>query len=212
MGQALDALGGNSVDGDASNNSNNSNSSNNNGENTKFDINKSNDSMLNNDDEQKIFNNICTKFDLILVADTFIYIGGLGSIFNKIKKSLNKNGLFAFSIEDLDKSPMKIHRENVGENSGNSSFFDSNCAVSNSALNNTLNSTLNNHLLVDNEPMGACPGWGVQLLTSARFAHTNKYIETLCEIYGFELMLSRNVILRTEETVPLSGILYILGN
>ena len=62
----------------------------------------------------------------------------------------------------------------------------------------------------DNEIDGAVPGWGGQLLKSARFAHSNSYIETLAEIHGFQILKMKIVILRTEETIPLYGRLYVL--
>jgi predicted TPR repeat methyltransferase len=62
----------------------------------------------------------------------------------------------------------------------------------------------------DNEPLESVPGWGTQLLTSARFAHSNIYIEKLANIYGFIILNMKIVILRTEDTVPLYGRLYVL--
>ena len=43
-----------------------------------------------------------SKFDLVLAADTFIYIGALAKIFNFIHKILKPQGIFAFSIENLE--------------------------------------------------------------------------------------------------------------
>ena len=43
-----------------------------------------------------------SKFDLIVAADTFIYIGALAKIFNFIHKILKPRGIFAFSIENLE--------------------------------------------------------------------------------------------------------------
>ena len=64
--------------------------------------------------------------------------------------------------------------------------------------------------IIDFEPVGAVPGWGGELLKSARFAHSNSYIEILAHIHGFQIIKSKSVILRTEETIPLYGILYVL--
>jgi shikimate kinase len=64
--------------------------------------------------------------------------------------------------------------------------------------------------IVESEIQGAVPGWGAQLLKSARFAHSNSYIEALCQIHGFQILKMKIVVLRTEETVPLHGRLYVL--
>ena len=64
--------------------------------------------------------------------------------------------------------------------------------------------------IIDFEPVGAVPGWGGELLKSARFAHSNSYIEILAHIHGFQIVKSKSVILRTEETIPLYGRLYVL--
>lgn len=42
------------------------------------------------------------KFDLVVAADVFIYIGELSKIFEKINYSMNEHGLFGFSIELTD--------------------------------------------------------------------------------------------------------------
>ena len=40
-----------------------------------------------------------TRFDIVLAADTFIYVGALGEIFKNVYNILKDGGLFAFSIE-----------------------------------------------------------------------------------------------------------------
>lgn len=39
------------------------------------------------------------KFDLIIAADVFIYIGDIQTIFSSVRESLNPNGYFIFTIE-----------------------------------------------------------------------------------------------------------------
>ncbi len=39
------------------------------------------------------------KFDLIIAADVFIYIGDLQNIFSRVNESLNSNGYFIFTLE-----------------------------------------------------------------------------------------------------------------
>jgi hypothetical protein len=41
-------------------------------------------------------------FDLILAADTFVYVGALGNVFQAVRDCLRVDGLFAFSVEALE--------------------------------------------------------------------------------------------------------------
>lgn len=163
-----------------------------------------------------------TSLDMIIVADTFIYVGTLGAVFVQIKQSLKKNGLFLFSIEDLDSSPMKIDatsdERTVDVNvSTNNKLIDINNADENinnivkfDGMNKTEQIDSKDLKITDYEIDGAVPGWGGQLLKSARFAHSNSYIQILAEIHGFQILEMKIVILRTEETIPLYGRLYVL--
>ena len=60
------------------------------------------------------------------------------------------------------------------------------------------------------EIVGAVPGWGAQLLHSARFAHSHTYIKSLADIHGYTIVSRRNETLRLECTQPQPGIFYIL--
>jgi len=173
---------------------NNDNNNNNNNDNNNSNDNNDNNGITDIRDLDDF--NKDMKLDLVLVADTFIYVGGLSNVFKQVKQSLNKYGLFAFSIEDLDRSPMKIKMKNL----------------TNNCINISQNSINVNEIVLneDNEPLGSVPGWGTQLLTSARFAHSNSYIEILANLYGFIILNMKIVILRTEDTVPLYGRLYVL--
>ncbi|QOP41398.1 methyltransferase domain-containing protein [Sulfurimonas marina] len=51
-----------------------------------------------NDIHDFLFKNV-KKFDLIIAADVFIYIGDLQGVFSSVKKSLSNNGYFIFTIE-----------------------------------------------------------------------------------------------------------------
>jgi hypothetical protein len=62
----------------------------------------------------------------------------------------------------------------------------------------------------DDELVGAVPGWGGQLLTSARFAHSHAYIAALASHSGFEIVSVRSLPLRLEGTVQLNGLFYLL--
>jgi predicted TPR repeat methyltransferase len=167
--------------------------------------------------------------DLVIVADTFIYVGTLGSVFAQIKRSLKKNGLLIFSIEDLDVSPMRTEVTVVVQENTNTQATSTGVAAGvgvqdcvssqNKETSKMKNiSNLETRILddgkevtiVESEIQGAVPGWGAQLLKSARFAHSNSYIEALCQIHGFQILKMKIVVLRTEETVPLHGRLYVL--
>jgi hypothetical protein len=150
------------------------------------------------------------KLDLILAADTFIYVGALGTVFAQVSRCLSKNGLFAFSIEDLDSSPMKVHRpilDLLTQTAVDTSLENINLIVSEEKV--SQEKEIVKMVKVD-EPLGAVPGWGGQLLSSARFAHSDSYIKLLSKIHGFNILITKIVILRTEETIPLHGRLYIL--
>lgn len=122
-------------------------------------------------------------YDIIVAADTFIYVGALGDIFHQIYQILNSSGLFAFSTEDLTSSPMKTNI--IPEN------------------NQDLEAS-------PYEIHGAVPGWGCQLLKSARFGHSHEYIVRLADMHSFKIVDQIFKILRYEEGTPLYGYLYIL--
>ena len=204
--------------------------------NNNINTNKNDNKTNNNNDSTTTSNNPphvpLVPLNLIIAADTFIYIGELGSTFHQIKRALGKDGLFLFSIEDLDRSPMRtISNMNLKKGTGNNDDSDNTNYVSSSNdgganekdtknhENNVndiyedevkYNSILNNLKISNFEPVGAVPGWGGELLKSARFAHTNSYIKILSQIHGFKIVKLKSVVLRTEETVPLYGILYVL--
>lgn len=126
------------------------------------------------------------ELDLVLAADTFIYVGALGRTFAAVLRALKREGrggLFAFSTEDLDESPMRLPSPQPGTRKDEED---------------------------DDDIPGAVPGWGAALLSSARFAHSGVYIERLAERHGFSVVGRRRVVLRCEATVPLAGQLFLL--
>lgn len=123
--------------------------------------------------------------DMVIAADTFIYVGALGSTFAAVKRALRESrGLFAFTTEDLEASPMRLPLP----------------ATSSSVT-----------PLGDDDIAGAVPGWGAALLSSARFAHSTQYIQQLAALHGLVLLRRQPVVLRTEGTVPLTGHLFLLS-
>ncbi len=47
-------------------------------------------------------------YDLILSADTFVYIGNLAPVFAAVGKAISVGGLFVFSVESLEKGTYKL--------------------------------------------------------------------------------------------------------
>ena len=80
----------------------------------------------------------------------------------------------------------------------------------NSNINYSINDSLDNS--IDFEPINACPGWGCQLLQTARFAHSKSYIELLAIKFQFKIVKMEEIILRRETSVPIYGVLYLLSN
>ena len=128
--------------------------------------------------------------DMVMAADTFIYIGELGEMFRASHGALKRGGYFLFSVEDLDKSTMRVQRDTdhvVAEGDATDVSIDA-----------------------KGEIIGAVPGWGAELLTSSRFAHTNKYIETLAQVHNFRVSKTKGVDLRTESSSPIAGLMFVL--
>lgn len=127
------------------------------------------------------------RFDIIVAADTFIYVGVLGKVFRLVSEllrcndDLSKEKLFAFSVEDLQEE-------------------DGGLDLSDELL----------ELDSDGEVLGAIPGWGGRLLASARFAHSHRYVEALCRLHGFGVVAVQRAPLRLEGAVVQPGIFYLL--
>lgn len=100
------------------------------------------------------FNDI-SGVDLILAADTLVYIGDLNNIFTLVKKALAGSGYFAFTVEDTDQYPYILQ-------------------------------------------------------TSARFAHSLKYISEITEKNNFTIAYSKKSELRKNRNISILGYIYIL--
>ena len=154
-------------------------------------------------------------------------------MFKYIRSCLKCNGLFVFTVEALEHSPMrrininndKNNNINGGSNSIGKNISDKdNFATSGDILgdniggesnilgdisdvkasnNNGSNSSDNNNDLVNNDT-------GMELLTSARFAHSISYIKNLINLYRFEVMSYKLIELRKEEVDILPGHAYVL--
>lgn len=124
--------------------------------------------------------------ELILSADTFIYMGSLGRVFAAVVEALVPGGLFAFSTEDLESSS---------------------CLEGNAPL---VKPPSDDHVWSEGEPVGAVAGWGVRLSRSVRYAHSHAYIFALSKRYGMEILQAEQQTLRSEEGTPILGFMYLL--
>lgn len=114
--------------------------------------------------------------DIVLAADTFIYVGALSKVFGLVSKSLKSRGLLAFSTELLDPS-------------------------------DSTDMTPAGDVKEAEEEEDRC---GYKLLESARFGHSVVYVRGLCEKHSFDIILCEKKDLRTESSVPLPGMFYVL--
>lgn len=55
-------------------------------------------------------------------------------------------------------------------------------------------------------------GEGVELLSSARYAHSQSYIMGLADTYRFHVCRVQALVIRTEASVPLPGRIFLLQN
>lgn len=153
-------------------------------------------------------------FDLIVAADTLIYIGQLGRLFKYISSMFRsvtvsdngytvegKRGLFLFTTEDLDSSPMRLQRE-ISANDNDATNLKN--------VSDSIHDDDNNEDEDEDDFLGAVPGWGAQMLSSARFAHSHSYVLQLCRKYKFHLFSHRQVKLRKEEGIELPGNVYLI--
>jgi predicted TPR repeat methyltransferase len=141
------------------------------------------------------------RLDMVIAADTFVYVGALGRLFHMVHEVLEPGGLFAFSTEDLEASPMRMSSSAIPDSSttggGNTHLVTTSEAGEKDEENKW-------------EIPGAVPGWGAELLRSARFGHSNRYIASLAEQYGFIIVAQISKTLRIEGSIPLLGAMVVL--
>eukprot|EP01039_Chlorochromonas_danica_P007160 gene7160-7917_t len=128
--------------------------------------------------------------DIILAADTFIYIGALGQVFVQLSQLVESGACFAFSIEDLEASSLCTSS-----------------SISGGSFENNDSSELE---WIDGEPLGAVAGWGVRLGRSVRYAHSDRYIHLLAQRNGWHVVKAEREALRMEEGQPVLGYCYLL--
>jgi predicted TPR repeat methyltransferase len=167
--------------------------------------------------------------DMVVAADTFIYVGALGEVFDLVSKVLRRpsnapilegqgktdldgrivseGGLFMFTTEDLELSPMRVTTTASSTTASTTTSTEGTTQATECSPVSSSNGGSNGH---DVEIAGAVPGWGAQLLSSARFAHSDAYIRALSALHGYDVLVHKRVVLRTEETIPLPGNIYIL--
>jgi predicted TPR repeat methyltransferase len=149
--------------------------------------------------------------NLVLSADTFIYVGYLGEVFSLVSRILCGSGFFAFSTEDLDSSPMIVpETETETETEGDTRQNRNNDEDEDNSSPSTLSEILRYEVPSVSVESSSHPPKGVKLLKSARFAHSTEYITALADYYEFSVLAEQKILLRKEEGVPLTGNLYVL--
>lgn len=154
--------------------------------------------------------------ELVVAADTFIYVGELGKVFAAAARALVSRGFFTFSIEDLERSTMRTTAitphagqcQESGENGKGERVEGEGQGQGQRRKVEDRQGAC--HVVVGDEVLGAVPGWGAQLLSSTRFAHSAAYIELLCLVHGFSTVDCRGALLRTEGSSPIHGLMYTL--
>ncbi len=85
-------------------------------------------SELHTNDIQEFLLKSVQEYDLIIAADVFIYIGALKTIFSRIKKSINSNSYFIFTIELLNEFDKEsFHLAKSGRFSHTIEYIESLC-------------------------------------------------------------------------------------
>lgn len=104
--------------------------------------------------------------------------------FSLARRALKLGGLLLFSTEDLDASPMRRSDRSTPTSTQSESCTEVHVP---------------NVMEV-----------GVELLSSARYAHSQSYIEAVAVRHGFYVARVEELIIRTEASVPLPGKIFVL--
>ena len=104
--------------------------------------------------------------------------------FSLARRALKLGGLLLFSTEDLDASPMWRSDRSTPTSTQSESCPEVHVP---------------NVMEV-----------GVELLSSARYAHSQSYIEAVAVRHGFYVARVEELIIRTEASVPLPGKIFVL--
>jgi len=134
---------------------------------------------------------------MVVAADTFIYLGPLRAFFAAAAAALCSGGLLVFSIENLAKSTMRVRQTTATAAGAGGQEAE------------TENGVLLGHVGLDLD--AAVPGWGGELLSSSRHAHSPEYVAALAAAHGFTTLAMQEVVLRTESTLEIQGLMYVLS-
>ena len=129
------------------------------------------------------------SLNLVLSADTFIYVGQLEECFALVAQALTVGGLFAFSIEELRGKEKEDEKEDEQRLA-------------------TLTTTVS-HLSAAAREIDDATVPEFRLVSSGRYAQTHAYILRLLAAHGLELRVSVEVQIRKESTVPIPGRIYV---
>jgi len=122
---------------------------------------------------------------LLLSADTFIYVGDLDRCFDQARKKLADGGLFAFSVERLEQAQDGAAAVEPAEGR-----IEDAAATSAAAAD------------------GAHAGFKLQ--RSGRYAHSHEYVAELAKNNGMVVEIQREVVVRKEQATPIPGLCYVL--
>jgi predicted TPR repeat methyltransferase len=183
---------------------------------------------------------LAKSVDLIVASDVFIYVGNLNSIFNVSYSALKSGGALIFTVEELELietnydeagyvPDMKITQKHGPSPSTNAYPRKNTIITSTSTGVNTERmksmienegrervrlvdefstnnengpSEISEHATIDN-----CQYW---LLSSGRFGHSEKYITSLSNLYGFEVKVISRDVLRLQSGLPVKSITFVL--
>jgi hypothetical protein len=116
----------------------------------------------------------------------------LTQTFSLASHALVPGGLFLFSTEDLDASPMRRAPPPIPSPAGGGGGGSGSPAGGGGK---------------DEEEE---EGPGVELLSSGRYAHSQRYIELLAAAHCFHMAQVHSLVIRTEAAVPLPGKIFLL--
>jgi predicted TPR repeat methyltransferase len=138
--------------------------------------------------------------DLILSADTFIYVGQLDLCFELSARALRTGGLFAFSIELL----ADAHVHSTAATAATTSTSSISCSSSSV---HSISSSANAYSSGSSSVIETV---GFKLVQTGRYAHTEQYIEQLASANSFTVAVKTAITVRTEGAQPIAGCIYVL--
>jgi predicted TPR repeat methyltransferase len=139
---------------------------------------------------------VIEKLEIVLAADTFIYVGALGLVFQHVAKLLKIGGIFAFSTEHIVEEGSGVDGERQSLYTVEYRFDDDSGEAASTVTKEGVTS-------------GQDKGYTLQD-GSARFSHRASYIAALAKRCGFTVSARERHVLRSESSIPIPGMFYAL--